>query len=268
MRSPRGSAKRPARPALRWPGWRAGRRGERFPAVVNLSAAVGTSDGRCGGHRPAGYIACRAGGAGERGLERSRPGTRGDRSGHRRVLRRRYQTELSSLNRPLINDSGQVGYRAGRGQLPPAVAGWAVSDRSVRVSVAAAVSDRSSGEIHLTAVNSGHLGGARVGPGHPSGRRPGGRVGVGRGAGLGAGGLQPPAHFSLFLGPDRTSEAVPPGGTARAATLDWAATPDARPVTGYQPAAPVRGTVPSRLECRPAPRPRAAGGVHRRPAQV
>lgn len=76
------------------------------------------------------------------------------------------------------------------------------------------------------------------------------------------------AHFSLFLGPDRTSEAVPPGGTARAATLDWAATPDARPVTGYQPAAPVRGTVPSRLECRPAPRPRAAGGVHRRPAQV
>jgi len=144
------------------------------------------------------------------------------------VLRRRYQTELGLVHRSLFNDSGQVGYGPGRGQLPPAVAGWAVSDRSVRVTVAASVSEvdvagtlpdavtAATMGVHVSVRGRHRVTGRAValaeeegwaravfGPHWEAAAFYAGHGTVGSGIWM--------AHFSLFLGPDRTPVGVPAG---------------------------------------------------------
>ncbi len=160
------------------------------------------------------------------------------------VLRERYRTELGLLHRSLFSDSGRIGYGAGRGQLPPAVAGWAVSERSVRVSVAASVGDL--GEAVAAGTLSGSVAAGTVevhvsvrGRHRVTGRAVGlvlaeeegwaravfgprwedGAFYAGHGTGTGEVVV---AHFSLFLDPDRTPVSVPAG---------WGS-PQLQPLTG------------------------------------
>jgi len=148
------------------------------------------------------------------------------------VLRRRYETELGLVHRSLFDHSGRVGYGPGRGQLSPAVAGWAVSDRSVRVSVTASISDLSEAEagtlrdpvtvgtvgVHVSVRGRHRVTGRAValalaeeegwaravfGPRWEDAAFYAGHGIVGSGVWM--------AHFSLFLGPDRTPVGTPAG---------------------------------------------------------